>query len=624
MSAAPVETPPQAPLPSRVRTTCPYCGVGCGLKVTRKPEARDVAEEPGPSSRMQPSDAAHAEPARVGDALEIAGDERHPANLGRLCSKGAALAETLGLEGRLLYPEIRGRRARWDEALDEVASRFGACIARFGPESVAFYVSGQLLTEDYYVANKLMKGFIGSANIDTNSRLCMASPVAGHQRAFGADVVPGCYEDLDCADLVVLVGSNAAWCHPVLFQRMLAAKAARPHVRIVVIDPRRTATAEAADLHLAVLPGRDALLFNGLLDYLRREDALDWAFLESCTEGFAAAMAAAKSAGSIPAVARACGLDDAAVAAFFRWFAATDRTVTLFSQGVNQSTSGTDKVNAIINVHLATGRVGRRGSGPFSLTGQPNAMGGREVGALATQLAAHMSFSSENVSRVARFWSAPSVARRPGLKAVEMFDAVAAGRIKAVWIMCTNPAVTMPDADRVERALRSCDFVVVSECIRDTDTASCAHVLLPAAAWGEKSGTVTNSERRISRQRAFLAPPGDTRPDWWIVTQVARRMGFEKAFAFESPHEIFREHARLSAYENDGARAFDIGALAEIGADAYDALEPVQWPLPARGQSRDSSRLFGDGTFRTPSGRARLVAVQPKRPAREPDEAHPL
>jgi assimilatory nitrate reductase catalytic subunit len=583
-----------------VRTQCPYCGVGCGLKIERAPAA------PGATSE-----------------IAIKGDPDHPSNFGRICSKGAALGDTLGLDGRLLYPEIRGRRASWDEALDLVAAGFRDTIEAHGPDSVAFYVSGQLLTEDYYVANKLMKGFIGSANIDTNSRLCMASAVAGYKRAFGADTVPSNYEDLEHADLIVLVGSNLAWCHPVLFQRIVHAKSRNPQLRVVVIDPRRTATCDVADLFLQLRPGTDVLLFNGLLNHLRREDALDWQFLDAHTEGFGAAMNVAKeTAPSLLAVANACGLAEDDVSEFYRWFARTPRTVTAFSQGVNQSSSGTDKVNAIVNVHLATGRIGKAGTGPFSLTGQPNAMGGREVGGLANQLAAHMEFTPEHVDRVRRFWSAARVATQPGLKAVDLFDAIDAGTVKAVWIMSTNPVVSMPDAERVRRALSRCELVVVSDCLRETDTTACAHVLLPAATWGEKSGTVTNSERRISRQRKFMPAPGEARQDWWIVTQFARRMGFARDFPYESPAAIFREHARLSAFENGGARDFDIGAFAEIGDADYDALQPFQWPRPDDGAP--APRLFADGRFFTRSGKAQFVATPPRAPAHRADAEYPL
>ena len=415
-------------------------------------------------------------------------------------------------------------------ALDAVANGFRRVVERDGPDAVAFYVSGQLLTEDYYVANKLMKGFIGSANIDTNSRLCMASAVAGHKRAFGADVVPGCYEDLDEADLIVLVGSNAAWCHPVLFQRMMANKERRG-ARIVAIDPRRTPTAEAADLHLPVRGGADAVLFNGLLVDLARRPAVDAAFIAAHTRGYADALAAARDcAPDVERTAVATGAAEKDIARLFSWFAATEKVITCFSQGVNQSVQGTDKVNAIINCHLATGRIGRPGMGPLSLTGQPNAMGGREVGGLANQLAAHMGFDEASVDRVARFWKAPRIARSEGLKAVDLFRAVENGGIKALWVMATNPVVSLPRADAVRRALAGLELLVVSDNVFAGDTVSLAQIRLPAAGWGEKDGTVTNSERCISRQRSFLPVPGEAKPDWWIVSEVARRMGYADAF----------------------------------------------------------------------------------------------
>jgi assimilatory nitrate reductase catalytic subunit len=581
--------------PSTVRTTCPYCGVGCGVLVT-----------PGPAG-----------------SFAVAGDPEHPANLGRLCSKGAALGETLGGSGRLLYPQVEGRRVDWDQALDQVAAGLAEVIDRHGPDAVAFYVSGQLLTEDYYVANKLMKGFIGSGNIDTNSRLCMSSSVAAYKRAFGADTVPCDYRDLELADLVVLVGSNTAWCHPVLYQRIRQARRERPGLKVMVIDPRRTATCEDADLHLALAPGSDTLLFNGLLDYLRREDALDWGFLEAHTQGFADAFRQARAeAPSIPAVAAGCGLPEADVAELFRTFARTERCVTLYSQGVNQWSFGTDKANAIINCHLATGRIGRPGMGPFSITGQPNAMGGREVGGLANQLAAHMDFTPQALARVAGFWGTDRLAQGPGLKAVDLFRAVEAGAVKAVWVMATNPAVSLPDADRVRQALRSCELVIVSDMTADTDTAACARILLPAATWGEKDGTVTNSERTISRQRAFTQAPGEARPDWWILTQVARRMGHGPAFPYETAAEVFREHAALTALDNTGVRDLDLGALAGLDDAAYGDLAPVQWPAPAGGMP--APRPFADGRFYTDNGKARFVAVTTRPPAFATDADFPL
>jgi assimilatory nitrate reductase catalytic subunit len=568
------------------RTTCPYCGVGCGVLAT--PDGRGGAA--------------------------ISGDPEHPANLGRLCSKGSALGETLDPASRLLYPMIRCstgamERVAWSDALDHVAHRLKHIVARDGPGAVAFYLSGQLLTEDYYVANKLMKGFLGSANVDTNSRLCMASSVAGHRRAFGADTVPGCYEDLDEADLLVLIGSNAAWCHPVLFQRMLANKLRRG-ARIVVIDPRRTDTAGDAELFLGLKPGTDTALFSGLLVHLADTGTLDSSYIERYTSGFEDALARGRSiAGSIGATALATGLTEADVASFFQMFRNTPRAVTLYSQGVNQSAQGTDKVNVIINCHLATGRIGKPGASPFSLTGQPNAMGGREVGGLANQLAAHMGFTPPDIDRVRRFWKAPRIATHEGLKAVQMFEAIARGEIKALWVIGTNPAVSLPDADVARAALKKLELFVVSENVRSNDTVkSGAHVLLPAQAWGEKSGTVTNSERRISRQRAFLAPAGEAKPDWWIVGEVAKRLGFGAAFDFSSVADVFREHAALSAFENHGGRDFDIGALKSLSDAAFDAMTPVQWPV--REGAEPQARFFAQGGFFSNDRKARFIAPE--------------
>ena len=598
---------------------------------------------------------------RADGVVGIAGDPAHPANLGRLCVKGAALGETLGLEHRLLAPELAdtdapidqyGLRVRrpgsWDEALARVAEGFTRVIAEHGPDAVAMYVSGQLLTEDYYLTNKFMKGFVGSANIDTNSRLCMSSAVAGHKRAFGEDLVPGCYEDFEAADLVVLVGSNTAWCHPVLFQRLTAAKKARPGLHIVVVDPRRTATCELADTHLAIAPGSDVALFNGLLAWLHQHGITDANFVDGHTDGAARAVAVATGTGGSAAhVARACGLAEDTLKAFYALWAGTEKVVTAFSQGVNQSSSGTDKVNAIINCHLFTGRIGKPGATPFSITGQPNAMGGREVGGLANTLAAHLEFSDAAHRRlVENFWQATRMATTPGLKAVELFEAIHAGRVKAVWIIATNPVVSMPDADRVREALVRCELVVVSEVMARTDTADLAHVLLPAQAWGEKDGTVTNSDRRISRQRAFLPTPGLARADWWAVAGVARGMGFP-GFTHATARNVFDEHARLSATGNSPAsdggipRVFDLGGLVGLSETAYRDLAPRRWPVPAiraglpdsptapspdpePEPAPDPARLFADGRFAHADGRARLVPVMPRAPAHRPDDDFPL
>jgi assimilatory nitrate reductase catalytic subunit len=567
-----------------VRSTCPYCGVGCGII---------------------------AAPDGAGGA-QITGDPEHPANLGRLCSKGSALAQTLGLEERVLAPLIGGRVSDWDRALDLVADRFTDALAQYGPDSVAFYLSGQMLTEDYYVANKLIKGFMGSANVDTNSRLCMASSVAGHRRAFGSDTVPGSYEDLEEADLVVLVGSNLAWCHPVLYQRLVAAKARRG-TRVVVVDPRRTASCDIADLHLALRPGSDAALFNALLVALADRGAVNRDYVAQHVSGFDAALAEAR--GANPGLT---GLARGDIETFLDWFTSTERVVTVYSQGINQSESGTDKVNAILNCHLASGRIGRPGMGPFSVTGQPNAMGGREVGGLANMLACHLEIENPvHRAAVQRFWDSPRMPTQPGLKAVEMFDAVAKGQIKALWIIHTNPAVSMPDADAVARAIKGCDFVVVSD-ITQTDTTRLADVVLPAAAWGEKSGTVTNSDRTISRQRAFLPAPGQAREDWRMLSDVARRMGWADAFGWQDVSEIFAEYAALSGVAGALGRDFDISGLAD--AD-YDRLEPTRWPVSARKQG---GRFFAEGGFYTPDARARMLPVLPRLPVAKTAPRYPF
>jgi assimilatory nitrate reductase catalytic subunit len=576
------------------RTTCPYCGVGCGVLAKT----------------------------RADGSTEIKGDPDHPANFGRLCSKGSSLGETLSLDDRLLFPLVYGQHASWEMALDIIANEFGEAIAEYGPESVALYVSGQILTEDYYVANKFMKGYIGSANIDTNSRLCMASSVAGYKRAFGSDTVPAIYEDLELADLIVLVGSNLAWCHPILFQRIVTARKERG-TKVVVIDPRATATCEIADLHLPIRPGTDVALFNGLLAHLSAADRVDEAYVRRHTSGFTEAIEAA-SALDLSEIARVCDLEPSQIIELYELFAATERTLTIYSQGVNQSTAGTDKVNAIINCHLLTGRIGSPGTGPFSVTGQPNAMGGREVGGLANMLAAHMELDQpEHRNIVQSFWRSPRIADAPGYKAVELFDAVADGRIKALWIMATNPIDSLPEADKVRRALEVCPFVAVSDVVRHTDTTVIADVLLPATAWGEKDGTVTNSERRISRQRAFLAPPGEACPDWWQICEVARRLGYGDAFSYSGPRDVFAEYAALTGFRNSGKRDLDISAYEEISDEAYASLEPFLWPQSKTGDV-SGPRFFADGGYFTPDRRARFVPTPLREPASRLSDSFPF
>ena len=582
------------PTECQIKTTCPYCGVGCG--VSAKIENDQI--------------------------IAVSGDQQHPANLGKLCVKGAALDKTMGSQGRLLHPSIEGQTVSWETAIETVADKLNSIREEHGPGAIAFYLSGQLLTEDYYIANKLAKGFIGTGHVDTNSRLCMSSAVAGYKRAFGADAVPCNYEDLEECNLLVLTGSNAAWTHPVLYRRIAAAKEKNPAMKVVVIDPRRTATCDLADLHLAIAPGSDAFVFSGLLNYLKQTDNLDRDYIQQHTQGFEAAIAETMSIGQAE-LEEKVGVNPEDLATFYQWYAETEKTITFYSMGVNQSATGTDKCNAIINCHLATGRIGKVGAGPFSITGQPNAMGGREVGGLANMLAAHMDYSRENLATVSEFWNSDNISQQPGFKAVEMFDAIADGRIKAIWIMGTNPVVSMPNANLVKTALEQCDTVIVSDCIAQTDTTATANILLPASGWGEKCGTVTNSERRISRQRALVAPIAEAKSDWWIISRVAQAMGFDSAFDYKSARDIFVEHAQLSGYKNggnnNGKRLFNISALSEISAAEYDQLEPVQWPVTTA-KPNGTERLFEDDQFITPSGRAQFVAVAASLPLRRKSE----
>lgn len=572
------------PKQSSIKTTCPYCGVGCGVSASVEKD------------RVQ----------------TVVGDENHPANFGKLCVKGSVLHETMDHHGRLLHPSIDGVKVDWDTAIDTVAQKLKTIAKQHGPDSIAFYLSGQLLTEDYYVANKLAKGFIGTSHVDTNSRLCMSSAVAGYKRAFGADAVPCNYEDLEQCDLLVLTGSNAAWTHPILYRRITKAKAENPNMKVVVIDPRRTASCDLADLHLALAPGADAFVFSGLLAYLSDKNHLNTDYINKHTQGFDEALAQAKTH-SLAQVAYTSGLSEEDLLTFYRWFANTQKTISFYSMGVNQSATGTDKCNAIINCHLATGRIGKPGMGPFSITGQPNAMGGREVGGLANMLAAHMDYNEQSINTVSEFWKTQTLSQKPGLKAVDLFDAVAKGTIKAVWIMGTNPVVSMPNAKHVQKALENCELVIVSDCIANTDTTATANVLLPARGWGEKSGTVTNSERRISRQRQLVSPVGEAKADWWIMSQVGKAMGFKEAFDFSSPRDVFVEHAKLSGFQNTGTRPFNISGLSELSKLEYDQLEPIQWPV-TRLKPKGSARLFEDGFFATANGKANFVAIRAQLP----------
>ncbi len=588
------------------RSTCPYCGVGCGVLI-------DTTETPdGP---------------RI---TGVRGDPDHPANAGRLCTKGATLHLTASpmvrQHQRLLQPAWRAdRRASfqpvdWDTAQQQIADRLLDLRARHGPDAIGFYISGQLLTEDYHAFNKLARGLVGTNNIDSNSRLCMSAAVVGYKQTLGADAPPACYEDLDLASCLFLAGANTAWAHPVLFRRIEAARAARPDMKIIVVDPRRTETAEFADLHLPLRPGTDVALFQGLLHACIWEGWIDRPFIDQHTEGFDALKALVRT--MTPAeTARLTGLKEAQVLQAAEWFARSPASLSLYCMGLNQSSSGAAKNTALIHLHLATGQIGRPGAGPFSLTGQPNAMGGRETGGMATLLPGHRDpASAEDRAAIAALWGCDPLPDRPGRTAVEMFEAAARGEIKALWIACTNPAQSMPDQALVREALSRCELVVLQEAFGGTATADFADILLPAATWGEKDGTVTNSERRISRVRAAVPPAGASRPDWQIVRDVAQRMeavlrqGADSLFAWDRPQQLWEEHRTATR-----GRDLDISGL------SYERLEaaPQQWPFPA-GAEQGRARLYEDRRFAHADGRARFVVRPFAMPADRQDARFPM
>ncbi|TBU94708.1 nitrate reductase [Phytopseudomonas dryadis] len=580
-------------------STCCYCGVGCGVLIEHDGQ-------------------------RI---LGVSGDPQHPANFGKLCSKGASLHLTGDLEARALYPQLRlgkqlGRtRTDWDNALEHAAEVFARTIAEHGPDSVAFYISGQLLSEDYYAFNKLARALVGTNNIDSNSRLCMSSAVVGYKRSLGADAPPCSYEDIELADTLLIAGSNMAYAHPILFRRLEAAKARNPRMKVIVIDPRRTDTCELADLHLAIQPGTDVALLHGILHLLLEQGQVDHAFIDAHTEGFEALRAL--SADYPPQrVAELCAIKVADLLRCAQWIGASPRLLSLWCMGLNQSSAGTAKNSALINLHLATGQIGKAGSGPFSLTGQPNAMGGRETGSLSNLLPGHREAgNAEHRAEVAAYWGVEALPEQPGLSAIELFEAVGSGKVKALWIACTNPAQSMPDQHKVRQALSECPFVVVQEAFFTSETCRYADLLLPAASWGEKAGTVTNSERRVSRVRRAVAAPGEARADWAIACDFARRLETRLQgtasgrFAFAEPEQLFEEYKQLTR-----GRDLDLSGL------GYALLEdrgPQQWPFPA-GAERGTPRLYGDGRFPTANGRARFIA-DAYRPPREQREArYPL
>jgi len=579
------------------KTTCPYCGVGCGVVI----ESRGT------------------------QITGVRGDPKHPANFGRLCTKGQSLhltaAPQVTQQTRLLTPQwrpVRGQAPQalgWDAATDMAATRLAAIVREHGPDALGFYISGQLLTEDYYVFNKLAKGLLGTNNIDSNSRLCMSSAVAGYKMTLGADAPPACYEDIALAHCLFIAGSNAAWAHPILFRRIEDARRANPDLKMVVVDPRRTDTADMADLHLQIQPGTDVMLFHGMLHLMLREGWTQPSYIAAHTTGFEA-LQALVAEHTPERVAQICGIaiEDLFTAA--RWFATgasgdprhPAATLSLYCQGLNQSSNGTAKNAALINLHLATAQIGKPGAGPLSLTGQPNAMGGREVGGMANLLSAHRDLGNpEHRAEIAKLWGVPEVPAKPGLTAVELFEAAADGQVKALWIACTNPAQSMPDQKTVRRAFERAEFVIVQEAFETAATCELADLLLPASTWGEKEGTVTNSERRITRVRAAVPPAGKARSDWQIASAIGQRLAVAldrpqdaRLLDYAEPEAIWHEHR-----ESTRGRDLDITGL------SYAQLEatPAQWPHP-KGQTQSQARLYTDGRFATPDGRARFAAVR--------------
>jgi assimilatory nitrate reductase catalytic subunit len=562
------------------KSTCCYCGVGCGVIISTE----------------------------AGKISGVRGDPEHPANFGRLCTKGANLHRTAGEDMRALHPELRVKRdgerhqASWDDALDLVADKFSAIIRQHGPDAVGFYISGQLLTEDYYVFNKLAKGLIGTNNVDTNSRLCMSSAVSGYKATLGADAPPGCYEDIDHAQCIFIAGSNTAYAHPILFRRIEDARAKNPELKLIVVDPRRTDTASAADLHLAILPGTDVVLFNAMLHVMLWEGWCDMAYIAAHTDGFDELKATVREFTPQHA-ASICGVDADDIVRAAKMFATSTATLSLYCQGLNQSVQGTHKNAALINLHLATAQIGKPGAAPLSLTGQPNAMGGREVGGMANLLSAHRDLGNPaHRAEVASLWGVEDVPAQPGKTAVEMFEAVRNGQIKALWIACTNPAQSMPDLNLINAALNTAEFVVVQEAFRATETTAYADVLLPASTWGEKEGTVTNSERCISRVRSAVPPAGEARHDWQIVVdfaqRLAKRLGKPELLNYSTAEAIFNEH-----------RGTTLGRDLDIGGLSYALLEssgPQQWPMP-QGATQGKQRLYADAVFPTDNGKAKFV-----------------
>ncbi|HYS15432.1 MAG TPA: nitrate reductase [Candidatus Binatia bacterium] len=577
-------------------TMCPYCGVGCGLLV----QVRD------------------------GLVTKVKGDPAHPASLGDLCAKAVHLPPVLRTADRLLQPHVRPRRdaplerVPWELALRVTADRVREIVARHGPNAIAFYTSGQLLTEEYYLAAKLARGFVGTNNVDTNSRLCMASAAAGYARSLGSDGPPASYADIDRADCFLLIGTNTADCHPVTFKRIRKRKREAPdEVTVIVVDPRWTETADVADLHLSLRPGSDIALLNALLHVLWREDLLDRHFIAEHTMGWEGLRAVIERYPPERGAALTGLSSDVIVTTALR-FGRARAALSLWSMGINQSHVGTDKNAAIINLHLATGQIGRPGAGPLSLTGQPNAMGGRESGGLAHLLPGYRLVADADARAIVeRHWAiaAGCLPSAPGRSALEIFEGLASGEVRAVWIMCTNPAASMPDLDLVEKGLRQADLVIVQDAYHPTETTRFADVLLAAAQWPEKDGVMTSSERRLTYLPKLVEPPGEALPDAVILTRFAHEMGWKEAFPCMSTAEIFDEFVALTA-----------GTACDYSGVSHARLQtggPLQWPVPATDHP-GTARLYTDGRFPTADGRARFVRVEHADPLEAPDVSFPL
>jgi ferredoxin-nitrate reductase len=576
-----------------IKTTCCYCGVGCGIEVRRD----------------------------AGGRLSLRGDEQHPANFGMLCSKGRALlhvAEARG--GRLTHPEMRRDRAQqrarvsWNDAIARAAATFARIRSEFGNDAVAVYASGQMLTEEYYILTKLVKGFLGTNNLDTNSRLCMSSAVAAYKYSLGADGPPIAYSDIECCDTFLICGANPAWCHPILHRRIEARKTADADVRIVVVDPRATASCVGADLHLRIKPGTDVALHHGLARQIAANGDVDHEFIAGHVDGWEE-LQRAIAPYTLERTAEICGLNAADIAVAASWLGGKRRFLSMWTMGLNQSAVGVDKNVSLINLSLITGKIGKPGCGPFSLTGQPNAMGGREVGGMANLLPAHRDLgNAEHRAEVARHWGVVDIPQRPGLTAVEQFEALRSGKLKAIWIIATNPVASLPDSWRVEEALAKAELVVVQDIVR-TDTTAYADIVLPAATWLEKRGTMTNSERRMTLLEPALAPPGEALPDSDIFRRFAAASGWQASFDYKGPDDIFREYAELTRGTDIDCSGLDHERLRE--------LRTVQWPVKSRGDT-GTERLYTDHHFATPSGRARLAAVEFCERSEALDAQHPL